>query len=74
MLEQPARASAFDGLATNYDRYRIGYSSELFDALAARFDAAVSARAFHWFDADEAFAEHARVVYLRKRVQVSVAR
>jgi ubiquinone/menaquinone biosynthesis C-methylase UbiE len=127
MIEQHARASAFDGLAANYERYRIGYSSELFDALetlgfrrgtsvldagcgsglsmgplAARgmkvagidssapmlaaaklavpaatlcegrvealpfadgsFDAAVSAQAFHWFEADAAYAELARVV------------
>jgi ubiquinone/menaquinone biosynthesis C-methylase UbiE len=127
MIEKHSRASAFDGLAANYDRYRIGYSSELFDVLeklgfrrgisvldagcgtglsmgplAARgmqlvgvdpsppmlaaaklavpaatfsegsvealpfadgtFDAAVSAQAFHWFDADKAYAELTRVV------------
>jgi len=127
MIEQHASGSAFDGLAANYGRYRIGYSSELFDALetlgfrrgmsvldagcgtglsmgplAARgmkvagvdpapamlaaaklavpgatftqgrvealpfldrsFDAAVSAQAFHWFEADKGYAELARVV------------
>jgi ubiquinone/menaquinone biosynthesis C-methylase UbiE len=121
------RAGDFNGLAADYERYRIGYSSELFDALenlglrrgahvldvgcgtgislqpllargmnltgldpsaemlaAAKlvapgatlvegkaeqlpfadgsFDAAVSAQAFHWFDADTAFAELIRVV------------
>lgn len=127
MIEQDVRAGSFDGLAANYQRYRIGYSSGLFDMLetlgirrgsrvldagcgtgisleplvargmqvtgldlsddmlavakaafpgaafaAGRveaqpfpdrsFDAAVCAQAFHWFDADNAFAELIRVV------------
>jgi ubiquinone/menaquinone biosynthesis C-methylase UbiE len=127
MIEQHPGGRAFDGLAANYERYRVGYSNELFDALenlgfrrgmavldagcgtglsmeplAARgmtvtgvdssgqmlaaakhavpgaavveakvealpfpdrhFDAAVSAQAFHWFDADKAYAELSRVV------------
>src|SRR5664279_2263266 len=127
MIEQHARAGAFDGPAANYERYRLGYSGDLFDGLetlgfrrgmsvldagcgtglsmgplAARamnvagvdpspqmlaaaklavpaatlregrvealpfadrsFDAAVSAQAFHQFEADAAYAELARVV------------
>jgi SAM-dependent methyltransferase len=127
VIEQHARGAAFDGLVANYQRYRVGYSSELFDVLenlgfrrgmsvldagcgtglsmeplAARgltltgvdssppilaaaklavpkaavvegrvealpfpdrhFDAAVSAQAFHRFDADRAYAELVRVV------------
>jgi ubiquinone/menaquinone biosynthesis C-methylase UbiE len=130
MIEQHPGGRAFDGLAANYERYRVGYSNELFDALenlgfrrgmavldagcgtglsmeplAARgmtvtgvdssgqmlaaakhavpgaavveakveelpfpdrhFDAAVSAQAFHWFDADKAYAELSRVDPLR---------
>jgi ubiquinone/menaquinone biosynthesis C-methylase UbiE len=127
MIHQRARASDFNDLAVDYDRYRIGYSNELFDVFGAsglpraaavldagcgsgfateplvargmnvtgidpsprmlesakrraptatfveatveelpfgdrKFDAAVSAQAFHWFDNDRAFAELMRVV------------
>jgi ubiquinone/menaquinone biosynthesis C-methylase UbiE len=33
MIEQQARGGAFDDVAANYQRYRIGYSGELFDVL-----------------------------------------
>jgi ubiquinone/menaquinone biosynthesis C-methylase UbiE len=33
MIEQTMRNGDFDGLAAMYERYRVGYSSELFDAL-----------------------------------------
>jgi ubiquinone/menaquinone biosynthesis C-methylase UbiE len=127
MVQHNTRAGDFNGLAANYERYRIGYSPELFDFLEtlglrrgaavldagcgtglsmeplsargvnvtgidpssemlaiaaaavpaatvvagsveqlpfadATFDAAVCAQAFHWFDADRAFAELIRVV------------
>lgn len=127
MIDYNQRSGDFAGLAAPYDRYRIGYSSELFDILqtlglrrgahvvdagcgtgismeplAARgmiltgvdpsremlaaakhrvpgaalveagvealpladhaFDGAVCAQAFHWFDADRAYAELVRVV------------
>jgi ubiquinone/menaquinone biosynthesis C-methylase UbiE len=127
MSQKHATAGDFNGLAKNYERYRIGYSSELFEVLttlgfrpgarvldagcgtgiamgpllargceltgidpsadmltaaaaafpsatlvpgsvealpfgAHAFDAAVCAQAFHWFDADRAFAELMRVV------------
>jgi ubiquinone/menaquinone biosynthesis C-methylase UbiE len=127
MIEHSARAGDFNGLAADYERYRIGYSPELFDALEplgfrrgahvldagcgtgisleplmarglrltgidpsaqmlavarkaapqatlvegrvealpfadASFDAALCAQAFHWFDADAAYAELIRVV------------
>lgn len=126
MIEHNVRGD-FNGLAANYERYRIGYSPELFTFLetvglrrgatvldagcgtglsmeplvargvkvtgidpssemlaiaqaavpdatvvagsveelpfgAASFDGAVCAQAFHWFDADRAFAELIRVV------------
>ncbi len=127
MIQQHAQAGNFDGLVSEYDRYRIGYSTELYDAVerlgiaprstiidigcgtglatepfvargirvvgldpsaemlavakarvpaatfvtaaaehipygVASFDGAVSAQAFHWFDADRAYAELLRVV------------
>lgn len=127
MIDHNQRSGDFAGLAAPYDRYRIGYSSELFDILERlglrrgaqvldagcgtglsmepltargmtvtgvdssgemlaaarlrvpgatlveagvealplpdhRFDGAVCAQAFHWFDADRAFAELIRVV------------
>jgi 2-polyprenyl-3-methyl-5-hydroxy-6-metoxy-1,4-benzoquinol methylase len=33
MIEQNVRGGDFNGLAANYERYRIGYSSELLDGL-----------------------------------------
>ncbi|MGD0475678.1 MAG: class I SAM-dependent methyltransferase [Candidatus Velthaea sp.] len=33
MIEQHVRGGAFEGLAADYQRYRIGYSSELFEVL-----------------------------------------